>query len=262
VTRRKTDPEGGVGGAEYGKGFYEGRDDRTRGSAEAVVSILLELAEFHSAIDVGCGVGTWLSVLRKRGVADVLGIEGRWVAESPLEIPIENMKFLDLAIMDVPVTRRFDLALSLEVAEHLPESRAVGFVQTLTRLAPVVLFSAAIPHQGGRGHRNEQWPSYWANLFRRYDYVAVDAIRRRVWNDRNVIAWYAQNVLLFVSSTHLAKEPRLAAERERTTDDQLAIVHPTLYERNSDPRSVTLREALSILPFATRRALRRRLFGP
>jgi hypothetical protein len=63
--------------------------------------------------------------------------------------------------------RTFDLAICLEVAEHLPPEAAEGFIDSLTRLAPVVLFSAAITFQVGNQHLNGQWPDYWATLFRR-----------------------------------------------------------------------------------------------
>ena len=61
--------------------------------------------------------------------------------------------------------RKFDLAISLEVAEHLKSSSSEDFVQSLTTLAPMILFSAAIPHQGGLHHINEQWLEYWGDLF-------------------------------------------------------------------------------------------------
>ena len=97
----------------------------------------------------------------------------------------------------------FDLAISMEVAEHLPERCAEPFVESLTRLADVVLFSAAVPFQGGIGHVNEQWGSYWVALFRNRGYTAVDIIRKRIWNDDQIPYWYRQNTLLFVKDGKL-----------------------------------------------------------
>jgi hypothetical protein len=51
--------------------------------------------------------------------------------------------------------KRFDLAISLEVAEHLPEGSAGALVSTLIEAAPVVVFSAAIKGQSGTNHINE-----------------------------------------------------------------------------------------------------------
>lgn len=79
--------------------------------------------------------------------------------------------------------RNFDLAVSLQVAEHLPPSSAKGFIDSLAKLAPVVLFSAAIPLQAGAEHLNEQWPEYWAALFKTHDYLPIDCIRGRMSGD-------------------------------------------------------------------------------
>ena len=54
------------------------------------------------------------------------------------------------------IGRTFDLAISLEVAEHPPEEFAEPLVERLVTAAPFVLFSAAIPEQGGIHHVNEQ----------------------------------------------------------------------------------------------------------
>ena len=94
--------------------------------------------------------------------------------------------------------REFDLVPSLEVAEHLPKPCAEEFVDSLTRLGSSILFSAAIPLQGGKHHLNEQWPAYWARYFQERGYVAIDCIRDKIWQDDNVEFWYARNILIFV----------------------------------------------------------------
>ena len=244
----------------YDSRFYRWRDAGTRASAEAVVSIVTELVQPGSVVDVGCGVGTWLDVFRAAGVEDILGIEGAWLEPEELRIPRDRFETHDLS-RPVGIARTFDLALSLEVAEHLPPESAETFVSSLVNLAPVVLFSAAVPFQGGRHHVHERWPDFWAGLFADHGYAVADAIRPRVWNDRRVKVWYAQNTLLYVSRNRLANDPRLAAEVERTDTERLAIVHPALYERNSDPQRLSLRTVLRALPYLVRSAVRRRLPG-
>lgn len=234
--------------------FYVRRHEATRASALAVLPVVLELLEVRSAVDVGCGVGTWLEALREQGVEDVLGIEGDWVASEHLRIPPERLLRRDLS-RSIELDRTFDLALSLEVAEHLPEERAAGFVASLTRLAPAVLFSAAVPYQGGRGHLNERWPEFWARLFADAGLVVADAVRPRVWNNPAVRVWYAQNTLLFVHRDLLSASPRLAAAAERTDPERLSMVHPRLYERNSDPRNLSLRKVARALPGLVARSI-------
>lgn len=214
----------------YTAEFFEQLRDGCSRSAEVIVPIILQLLPVRSAIDVGCGEGVWLSVFRKLGVEDVFGIDGDYIARTALKIPETCFRAADLSA-PLSLDRTFDLAVSLEVAEHLTPESAPGFVESLTRLAPAVLFSAAIPFQGGTNHVNEQWPEYWAELFRRHGYLAVDTIRRRIWRNSAVESWYAQNTLLFVRPELLERHPMLQAESERTDPDQLSVIHPRQYLR-------------------------------
>lgn len=199
----------------YQGGFYARRDSETRGAAEAILSAVGDLLpRIDSAVDVGCAVGTWLSVLQEKGVGRVCGIDGEWVHPELLEIPKEFFVAHDLSkSADPPVDERFDLAISMEVAEHLPPERARDFVTLLTNFADVVLFSAAVPFQGGVDHLNEQWPEYWIGLFEERDYVALDVIRKRVWSDETIPYWYRQNTLLYVKREKLP-ELRLPTSHE------------------------------------------------
>lgn len=249
-----------VSNPDYEADFYRRRDRNTRPSAEVIVEVTQELGPFSSVVDVGCGVGTFLDVFREHGAHEILGIEGDWVDPSLLQIPAADFRHHDLS-RPLRLDRRFDLALSLEVAEHLPPESARGFVSSLTRLAPVVLFSAAVPFQGGHGHVNEQWPEYWVVLFAENGYAVADPIRPRVWNDRRVRPWYAQNCLMFVCRDRLGDHPHLAMAVEQTDVGRLAMAHPRIYERNSDPSNLSLRQILVVLPRRLADAVRRRLIG-
>jgi SAM-dependent methyltransferase len=174
---------------------------RSRSSADVVLPIALETIPAQSVIDVGCGVGTWLAACEARGLTDYLGIDGDGASAS-LDISPDRFRVVDLT-QPFGIGRTFDLAMSLEVAEHLPAASATHFVTELTTLAPAVLFSAAIPGQGGTRHINEQWPSYWAGLFQARGYVPMDVIRPRVWDHPDVDWWYQQNTLLYVRTALL-----------------------------------------------------------
>ncbi|MGH9429782.1 MAG: glycosyltransferase, partial [Terriglobia bacterium] len=160
--------------------------------------------------------------------------------------------------------RVFDLVISLEVAEHLPGDCAPAFVECLTHLAPFVLFSAAIPFQGGDHHVNEQWPDKWAGFFQKHDYVPVDFIRKRVWKNDAVEWWYAQNTLLFVQAGLLESNPALKAEFEQTHPDQLCLVHPRQYLDSvvpAQPPAWGVRSASQLLLICLRNAVGRRLYS-
>jgi SAM-dependent methyltransferase len=217
-----------MSGEHYTKRFYEEIRNGSIRSAEVMVPLVLHLLPVHSVVDVGCGDGSWLSVFRKLGVDEILGIDGEYVDRSVLQIPGDRFQVADLT-RPFSLARVFDLAISLEVAEHLPAGCASAFVESLCRLAPVVLFSAAIPFQGGNHHINEQWPDKWAELFRNHGYLPVDFIRKRVWQNEAVEWWYAQNALLFAHENLLESNRALKAEFEQTSASQLCLIHPRNY---------------------------------
>jgi SAM-dependent methyltransferase len=182
--------------ARYDRAFYERHRRGSGSSAEVVAPLVVEWVRPKSVVDVGCGMGTWAAAFSRRGVGDVVGVDGSPVPADLLQIPAERFQVRDLS-KPLDLGRTFDLAVCLEVAEHLPARFADGLVASLTSLAPVVLFSAAIPGQGGVGHVNEEWPRAWAERFSAAGFAWADPIRPRIWNDPGVEPWYAQNVLLF-----------------------------------------------------------------
>lgn len=206
-------------------------------SARCVVPLVLDMLTPRpaSVADVGCGVGPWLSVVMEHGITDVAGFDGSYVPRELLMIPRERFVEADLT-RPVAADRAYDLALCLEVGEHLPAVAGPTLVASLTRLAPVILFSAAVPFQGGTGHINERWPDFWAGLFAAHDYLPVDAVRPRIWRQREVALWYRQNLMLYAHRDKIAADAGLAAARARTNDAMLSIAHPELFEkRNRKP---------------------------
>ena len=235
---------------EYSTEFFDGQRDGSRRSAQRIVPLVMDLVRPRSVVDLGCGVGTWLSVFRQLGIKDVLGIDGDYVDRSMLEIPPESFQPKDLT-KPVRLDRQFDLAMSLEVGEHLPPESARGLVESLVGLAPVALFSAAIPHQRGVNHLNEQWPQYWKAFFDEAGYVVVDCVRRQVWSDSHIQYWYAQNVLLYVRKDRLEADERLIKERASTREDQLALVHPEHYLYVTEwehPTELAIEEIARVVP--------------
>jgi Methyltransferase domain len=216
-------------GAQYDRTYFRAVDPAGRRSAETVVPLVMSLLEPRSVCDVGCARGSWLAVFKEHGVDRVLGIDGDYVERETLVIGEDEFLPADLG-RGVPEAGRFDLALSLEVAEHLPAESAAPFVDGLVALAPAVMFAAAIPGQGGRGHVNEQWPEYWQALFARHDFVPIDCIRPHVWQAPELNAWYKQNTILFAERSLVDSRERLRAEYERSAGRPLSLVHPVIFE--------------------------------
>ena len=217
-------------------------------SASVIVPFVLSLFPFESVIDVGCSVGTWACRFLESGVPDVIGMDGDYVERSMLCIPQERFFAHDLRT-PVRLNRRFQLAVCLEVGEHLPQARSRGLIDDLVSLAPCVLFSAALPGQGGTDHVNEQYLSEWAALFATHDFVALDLIRHQIWNISEVSWWYRQNIVLFAHRTH----PLVARHTPATVLD---YIHPRLGERF---RQRPFRELVHALPRALLLAVSRRL---
>jgi SAM-dependent methyltransferase len=212
----------------YTEEFFRRNCEGSQRSAAEIVPLVLQLVQPRHVVDVGCGTGTWLAVFREHGATDVLGIDGEHVNRRSLKIPQDQFLAYDLR-NPLTIHREFDLVVSVEVAEHLPAECADMFVNSLTGLGPVILFSAAIPFQGGVDHVNEQWPDYWVDLFARRSYVVIDCLRKRIWGNKRVEYWYAQNILLFVRRGHLEHQPLLKREFEQAATSQLSIVHPKQY---------------------------------
>jgi SAM-dependent methyltransferase len=211
----------------YDPCFFAAHESLARASARRVLPIVAQATPIKSVVDVGCGTGEWLAVARELGAEEVIGLDGGWVPRDELAIAPAAFRATDLAL-PVELDRRFDLVLSLEVAEHLDPARADGFVGDLCRLGPVVLFSAAVPGQTGTDHRNEQWPQYWHRRFAAQGFVGLDVVRRALWDDEDVAPWYAQNAFVFVHRRHLERLTRLRDLAARARSLPLAVVHPRL----------------------------------
>ena len=269
----------------YTEEFYEFVREGSKESAKDIIPIIFEFILPKSVIDVGCGVGTWLSVFQAHGVEDVWGIDGDYVDKNAIEIPKERFLTFDLK-NPFRLNRQFDLVVSLEVGEHLPNECAETFVDSLTKLAPVILFSAAIPFQGGTQHVNEQWQDYWVKHFQNKGYVAIDCIRNRIWGNKRVEIWYAQNILIFAKREYLEleKSALLKQQFESTNMFQSSIVHPSKYLEvvekylaetkaaqwyaaeaekylaAAEPKNMSLKKVILALPIVIINTLKRKLF--
>jgi SAM-dependent methyltransferase len=191
-------------------------------AAKEIVPYLVGLLNPKSVVDVGCGIGTWLKVFLDHNVEDYIGIDGEYVDRSLLEINDSFFISYDLEKYYL-CDRKFDLVISLEVAEHLKEDSADDFISTLTNLSDVVVFSAAIPNQGGQNHINEQDPKYWITKFEEKGFECFDILRPLFWNNNKVDCWYKQNIFLFTK-----KEVLKNKLKNFETFNKFHLVHPDL----------------------------------
>ncbi len=116
----------------------------------------------ESVIDLGCGTGLFLLEFIENGI-DTLGVDGE--PEGGKLIP--NFKVVDLGNLESQeeFDSPYDLAISLEVAEHLHEEFADNFVANVASTSDRLIFSAAMPGQVGTNHYNCQPKEYWLEKF-------------------------------------------------------------------------------------------------
>lgn len=213
----------------YDGNFYVVEKNGSKSFSNILMPYILERLKCKTVVDFGCGVGEWLSAVKQcANVEKVLGIDGEWVREH-LEIDQAEFFGYDLT-QEIDLKEKFDLAISLEVAEHLPRESAKTYISNLVRHADVVLFSAAIPYQGGTYHVNEQYPSYWEKIFLELGFSMCDCIRSRFWNDERVKVFYRQNIFIYCKSNLQHKIMELFKQEEELVD----VIHPYYWEiRNS-----------------------------
>lgn len=179
----------------YDSAFYLNNRYGSIVSAQHILGTLFKELPHQSVIDFGCGTGTWLWVAKALGAEEIFGIDGDYVPRALLLIPEENFMPADLE-NKIVLDRRYDLAMSLEVGEHLSESAADTYIDTLCDSADTILFSAAHPGQGGDCHINEQPREYWIEKFMARGFK-LHEVRNRFQNDMKILPWYRENLMLF-----------------------------------------------------------------
>ena len=194
---------------------------------------------FSSAVDFGCGTGTWLKACMELGCRTIQGFDG---FANPSSLCIKPQYFSPKCLGEsINLTKAYDLAICLEAAEHAEEKFSDLIVENLTKASKVILFSAALPGQGGTNHVNEQPPEFWQKKFKDHRYTQLDIIRPTIWDEAGVAWWYKQNIFLYVhdgniDSLKLLDHPYSFAQKH--------IVHPKclnskITELDIDNASVT-----------------------
>lgn len=206
----------------YNDAFYKAQRAGSYHCALVIMKNVCSIIQPSSVVDVGCGAGGWLRAAQLYSDCSILGVDGS-ACTSELYIPEENYRVVDFE-SDFTIDDSFDLAISLEVAEHISKSQSKYFIEQLTDSAPVVLFSAAVPNQGGINHINEQWQSYWMDLFERKNFVAHDCIRPLIYEDDSIPWWYSQNTFLYVSRSHPLSTT--IPHKVTSRDPFVNLVHP------------------------------------
>jgi SAM-dependent methyltransferase len=197
----------------YGTDFFAYQQIGSLVSARSVAPIVLRDLRPSSILDVGCGAGAWIAAYAESGVDDIVGVDADYVRPDQLLFDASRFHAIDVAGV-FRMGRSFDMVQCLEVAEHLDPAASETLVDNLVAHAPVVLFSAAPPGQGGENHINERPYEYWRDLFQGYGYTLFDFLRPQILFRRSIEHWYRYNMLMFAREDAAARfGPALAATR-------------------------------------------------
>lgn len=216
--------------------------DQSYDAATRIIPLLTEIiGRPESVLDLGGGTGGWCAAFKENGVTEVHCVDHPTARQSDLLVSDNEFIACDLDNR-VPKVRKVDLALCIEVLEHLPPDRGLKAVNYLTKCSDVILFSAAIPGQGGTGHINEQWPDYWKSAFEDLGYECFDYIRPSIISDANIPYWLRQNIRIFARPEEIDNHPY---ESRSLIGNEFYLIHKSIAEKE-----ITLYEAFTSLPNA------------
>lgn len=210
----------------YSVEFYHKHYEGSYTSASIILSYLKQYLCINSIVDFGCGIGTWCVAAAELGIPTICGIDSNSLPRTQIKDLTIDYKNLDLS-KNITLQYQFDLAISVEVAEHIPETDINTYLKNITATSNIILFSAAIPGQEGLNHVNEQPLSYWVKKFQELDYEILDVLRGEFWNNLNIEIWYRNNIVLFIHKAFWKEISSKFPQPKPIVD----IVHPELFKR-------------------------------
>lgn len=178
----------------YDSEFFDNLLQTSATSAPFIAKYIYNNFEPKTVVDIGCGTGEILKALTSLCDIECLGIEGPWINDC--QERFENIQLANLNEF-LPLEKKFDVAICLEVAEHLEERFASTLISTLTESSNIILFSAAIPGQSGTEHINLKYPDYWARHFWEKGFALYLDPRKEFFRNLQLAPWYQQNTLVF-----------------------------------------------------------------
>ena len=237
---------------KYINNFFINEDKTALKAASKIIPLLINNLKCRSVIDVGCGTAAWLYIFKKNGIREIFGLDSH---KNLTSLRISQAEFLTHNLEEkIDLDKKYDLAISLEVAEHINPKESKRFVHDLCNLSNIILFSAATPGQGGQNHINENNLEYWRYLFRENDYFPYDVIRKNFAFIKSIAPWYRYNTLLYVNDEGKLKLSKLFLREIVSDNEGLKSYEPFLWKlrrfilRNLPKCIVNFLSKITIIP--------------
>ncbi len=162
---------------------------------QQIVPIILKYFKIKNIIDIWWWIWAFTKLFLDNWI-DAICVD--WPRVNKNNLYIDEKYFVEKDLEQYnDFCKKYDLALSLEVAEHLSLAAAKNFVKTLCSCSDYIIFSAAIPHQWWQNHINEQPPEYRESLFKNEQYEIVDCFRVLIWDNKKIPWRYKNNIFLY-----------------------------------------------------------------
>ena len=190
---------------KYNSSYHKNQSNKSYVYGKEIIPFLKESFSINSVIDIGSGICGFLKAANEFDIEDVIGVDGDYVNPNDLLVKKENFIPYNLE-NKLNLKRKFDLVVSLETAEHIDKKFAQTFIDTITSLGNLVLFSAAQIGQGGVNHVNCQSLQYWEDLFNLFNFEKHSNIVYEFTKDKEHISqWYRKNAVLYKKKKTLKK---------------------------------------------------------
>jgi hypothetical protein len=120
-----------------------------------------------SVVDLGCGMGYQLDyIIDDLKLTNSLGIEGHpYAVENNLQKNNVILHDFCSGPCNCVNGKQFDLAWSSEFLEHIPEKDLPNVIHIFKK-SKFLMFTCAVPGQGGHHHVNCQNSDYWINTLK------------------------------------------------------------------------------------------------
>lgn len=159
---------------------------------------LLPYLHVRTIADLGCGPGWYVAMLRRNGY-DVQGYDGNPAVEEMSSLFFEDGFYcqnVDLT-EELEAEEPFDMVISLEVGEHIPERWESIYIDNLTRNArSYILMSWAVEGQPGDGHVNGRSNEYVINQMKSRGYTINWPVSRYLRKSAS-LWWFKNTIMLF-----------------------------------------------------------------